>query len=522
MPDAVSYATRLALAMLAAYFVSFLIQLDSASSAGACVGIVMQASRGMAVSKAFYRTLGTLAGGAAALLRDFRAYGAVLAGYTVAVISVGQVSNPANVLLTTLDRVAAILIGIVCVALVNAVFIVAFAHEYLLAELRRHLREARDTALAVLDNGARPLRDVSLDRAADLLALRTDAAYASAELADALLVERAASLARDHACARLAVDATAAGELAGVPRRVRIPSEPDRAAAVLNALRAMTATGLGAVLCVAGGDPTTTLLLIQLAAFVALLGLTPNPSAAAAAFLPALPFGAALAGGVVFGLLPLSSGFGPFALAVGPVTFAIGLAARHPRTAPYAPGLLIYFTVLLSPSNVQGFNLLTFANLVLQLAVASVLTGVAFRLVLPVDPWRLLHVADRVVRSLRRALQGAGTDGGHWQPSLAYDRLAQGLLWARLRRPRPHLIVTRLCLLAEADAAATHAWHGLRDAAAAAPDLRPLARAGKRGWRRSSRTPWMLPPSHCWPIPARRPCPTPCCGRRPVCTGRPR
>ena len=582
LPDAVSYAARLALAMLAAYYVSFFIQLDSASSAGVCVAIVMQPVPGMAISKAFYRTAGTVAGGAAALvidglfpqdrtmlllavavwlgactfaaslLRDFRAYGAVLAGYTAAVISVGQIDAPTNVLVATLDRVAAILIGILCVALVNAVFVVDTAHEHLLRELRRHLAEARDTALAVLSTGGRPLRDVSLERAAVLLALRTDAAYASAELADglrrsraataalaalldmlatsrglgralgtegdaaapgtraflraveasirtgappppvppglpptpldALLVDRAAALAGAHTRARLAVEATETGMGEGLPSRVRIPSDPDRTGAVLNAVRAMIATGLGGVLCVLGNDAGTTLMLIQLAAFVALLGLQPNPSAAAAAFLPGLPFGAALAGGVAFLLLPRASGFGPFALAVGPAVFAMGLAARQPRLAPYVPAMLIDFTILLSPANVQVFNLATFANLVLQLLLATVLLLLSFRLVLPVNPRRrLVRVADRVAQALRRALRGTGrTEGGHWQPSLAYDRLAQGLLWARLRRPGPHPVVTRLCLLAEAEAAATHAWHGLRDAAAV-PDLRQPIRAGEAG-----------------------------------------
>ena len=42
LPDAVSFAFRLALAMLLAYLVSFTIDLQSASSAGVCVAIVMQ------------------------------------------------------------------------------------------------------------------------------------------------------------------------------------------------------------------------------------------------------------------------------------------------------------------------------------------------------------------------------------------------------------------------------------------------------------------------------------------------
>lgn len=583
MPDAVSFATRLALAMLLAYYVSFSIQLASASSAGVCVGIVLQPSPGMAISKAFYRTLGTLAGGAAALLigalfpqdrtmlllaiaawlacctfvasllRDFRAYGAVLAGYTAAIICVGQIDAPANLLLTTLDRVAAILIGILCVALVNAVFIVASAHAHLLAELRRQLDDARSTALAVLGAGARPLRDVSLARAADLLALRTDAAYASAELADglrrnhaataavaalldmlaasrelgralasvpevspdartfldaaaeslragtppapipvpaalpdALITERAASLLRDHTRARRAIDATETGVLDGLPPHSAIPSDPDMEAAVLNAARAAIASGLGGVLCVVGNDPTTTLLLIQLSAFVALLGLQPNPSASAAAFLPGLLPAAGLAGAVAFVLLPSSSGFVPFALAVGPAAFLLGLVARHPATAGYGPAMLIYFTILLSPSNVEAFSLPAFVNLVLQLAVATVLTILAFRFILPVSPRRrLLRIADKVVRSLQHALRDGGAAQGRnrsdRQPSLAYDRLAQAQQWAKARQDGPQPVLTRLCLFAELDAAACRATRALREAVTRASALQPLSQAARAG-----------------------------------------
>ncbi len=101
------------------------------------------------MSKAVYRALGTILGGAAALvlvsvfpqdrtmlllgftlwlgactfvaalLRDFRSYGAVLCGYTVGIIAVCGIDAPDGALLATLDRVAAILIGIGSVAVVN-------------------------------------------------------------------------------------------------------------------------------------------------------------------------------------------------------------------------------------------------------------------------------------------------------------------------------------------------------------------------------------------------------------------
>ncbi len=221
MPDAVSFALRLSLALLLAYLVSFAVQLDSASSAGVCVAIVMQPSPGMAVSKAFYRALGTVVGGAMALLiisifpqdrtmllaavavwlaactylasvlRDFRSYGAALAGYTVAIIAVGGIDSPNGALLVTLDRVAAILVGIVSVGFVNSIFIVDTAHERLGVELRRHLHDLRDFAFAALAGQGTPGGEDSLQRASDILALRTEANYATAELADGLRRARA-------------------------------------------------------------------------------------------------------------------------------------------------------------------------------------------------------------------------------------------------------------------------------------------------------------------------------------------
>lgn len=94
-------------------------------------------------------------------------------------------------------------------------------------------------------------------------------------------------------------------------------------------------------------------------------------------------------------------------------------------------------------------------------------------------------MAGKVVRSLRRALRGdAGQVRGEdvRQPSLAFDRLAQALQWARLRRKGPcHPALARLCAFAELDAAAWRAVHGLRAAAGQAPGLRSLARAGQDG-----------------------------------------
>ena len=212
LPDAVSFGARAALALVLAYLASFTIQLQSSSSAGVCVAIVMQPQPGMALSKAINRIAGTLVGGAVALLmtavfpqdrtmlllaflawmavctfagsllRDFRAYGTVLAGYTAAIISISGIDQPITALEVTLDRVAAILIGIASVAVVNSLFTFNAAYESLVRDLDARCDAAGSLARAALEGQLAP-GDVRLTEiGAGVLALRSAATYAAIEL----------------------------------------------------------------------------------------------------------------------------------------------------------------------------------------------------------------------------------------------------------------------------------------------------------------------------------------------------
>lgn len=143
------YALRIWLAAVAALYVAFWLQLGGASSAAVTVAILAQPTRGAALAKAVNRIGATFIGAAMSLLiaglfpgqrigllaafilwicvcvfvgcyfRGFRAYAAVLSGYTVAIITVVNIDTPQNVFTTMTDRVAAITIGILCVTLVN-------------------------------------------------------------------------------------------------------------------------------------------------------------------------------------------------------------------------------------------------------------------------------------------------------------------------------------------------------------------------------------------------------------------
>ena len=568
--DAVPFAIRTTAALLLGYFVSFAIQLDTASSAGVCVAIVAQPSPGMALSKAFWRTAGTLLGGAvalafiaafaqdrtmlllaftlwlgvctftASLLRDFRSYGAVLSGYTVGIIAISGIDSPDGALLATLNRVAAILIGIASVAVVNLLLARPAAFESLRAALQAQLAAVTRLAIDTLEGRATPGEWASVQMGTPILALQTEATYAASELhrgtarrggamaaiagllgmltasraiaaeppnpaADAWRARGAALLRSRSAAAPLDPPATAAAAFAAertqellaqhaaavaglrafatggrVLERVRLSRHNDRVrlsrhndrvrlsrhndvvGATLSAVRTMIAVGGGCLFCVTAGWPGSTGLLVQQAAFTALLGMTPNPTAAGEAMGVALVPAAIATAVVGFVLLPLSSGFVPFALVVAPVAFALALAGRYPGLQRFSAGFLLYFTLLLSPSNVESFDLGVFLNNLLVQCLAIAFMVLAFRLVLPVSRRRrLFRIAEAVMKDLRctlrrgRSLQTARTN------LREYDRMAQAELWAGQPTPARRAVLRRLGAMIDLDLELRRAWSGL-------------------------------------------------------------
>src|SRR5882762_10060011 len=147
-----AYAFRVSLAALVALYIAFWLQLEGASSAAVTVAILAQPTRGAALAKAANRIAATLVGATmsvviaglfpgerigmpgafvcwicicifvASYLRGYQAYAAVLSGYTVAIIALVSIDTPQNVFTTMTDRMAAIVIGILCVTLINDVF----------------------------------------------------------------------------------------------------------------------------------------------------------------------------------------------------------------------------------------------------------------------------------------------------------------------------------------------------------------------------------------------------------------
>ncbi len=143
-----AYTLRTMLAIGLALYVSFSLQLLSPLSSVVTVLIVANPVTGALVSKSLWRLFGTVLGAAAAvvlfavfaqspilftaalslcigiacvvstLLRYFRAYGAVLAGYTIIIVAAGSFADPQDIFLGALSRVSSVSVGLVATALV--------------------------------------------------------------------------------------------------------------------------------------------------------------------------------------------------------------------------------------------------------------------------------------------------------------------------------------------------------------------------------------------------------------------
>lgn len=221
-----AFALRTWAAMMTALYAAFWLQLDSASSAAATVGILAQQTRGQAYQRAMYRILATVVGvvasfviaglapqnrelftiGVAAwlglcvyvagLLDGGRAYAAVLSGYTVALVAVTQIDSPQNVFLTGVNRGAAIVVGVAALALVSDILGAPSLHSSLATRFAAAHQRIRVFAVAVLEQeSAEPIQSANLLR--EITELRPDI--------EALVVESSRGLARRAAARSAAV-----------------------------------------------------------------------------------------------------------------------------------------------------------------------------------------------------------------------------------------------------------------------------------------------------------------------------
>lgn len=157
------YALALWLATMLALLISFVVQLDPAQWSAITVWIIFIQNPRMNYSKIIWWAFGTIMGafvavlltvffnqapellilflslwlavcsGAAPLLCSYRAYGAVLAGYTCAIVSMSAVEHPDLIFQLAVTRVSCIFIG-----MASAIFMIT-----ILLPKHRHWRETR-------------------------------------------------------------------------------------------------------------------------------------------------------------------------------------------------------------------------------------------------------------------------------------------------------------------------------------------------------------------------------------------
>jgi uncharacterized membrane protein YccC len=177
-----AFAIRIWIAVVIALCTSFWLQLDAPSSAALTVAILAEPTRGQALEKAAYRLIATIIGVAASiaivsllsqardlilaafavwlglcvyaagLLDGYRAYAAVLSGYTVGLIAVQQLDSPQLVFESGMARGAAVAVGILSITVVNDVLFAPDRHPQLLAQLAAIHRRVRGYAKAVIRN----------------------------------------------------------------------------------------------------------------------------------------------------------------------------------------------------------------------------------------------------------------------------------------------------------------------------------------------------------------------------------
>ncbi len=533
-PAAWAFALRIWIAMMLALAAAFWLQLDSASSAATCVAILAQPKRGQAISKAVYRLLGTLIGAVVSIvvvalfgqdrvmlflsftvwlglcvfvaqyLQDTRAYGAMLSGYTVAIIALGQIDDPQGAFDAAVSRVAVIVLGIVAITFINDALASPSTWRALLPQLRKAWDETRAYARTSLAEG-----DLGAQRTAALIRtiapMRADASAIAGELDDgrfraagarsciaALYVMAASIRTVAAAAAHLKNPSPAVAEAMAICRRVAdapdpesldrddarlrdlvdeavrdgrrpvdevvmlqraldfvcaatfaqdgiqavadghaplrdasLPTHRDFPVALRGALRVALGFAATAAIFVALGLPQASFALVQVAATAALSSTTPDPKKFATGVVIGMTLAATFAGIARFVFLDGVQGFPMLALVMAPVIFLGCFLSLNPKTFGIGFILIVFFPVLLGPSNPQSYDAQTFLLNAFLVVVAAIILSIVVRLLIPVTPaQQRVFALDSARRALADALVGEGGDATT-RTSLNADRLFQ-------------------------------------------------------------------------------------------------
>ena len=213
--------------------------------------------------------------------------------------------------------------------------------------------------------------------------LRQRADHGDAHAYDALFVRHALDLLIEDLRAQDAIEDLRAGR--DPARDIRAPIYRSRRAAVQNALRAFLAVVISAILFSLGGWPLAAQGVALVGVTIALSSNTPNPGTFAVAAVIAMPIAALLAGVTEFLILDGVDQFPLLAIGMAPTVIAAALlfTIPNPRLAPIGLLLLVFFPVMLSPTNPQSYNPETFLFFSFLAITSVILLFVLLRTLLP-------------------------------------------------------------------------------------------------------------------------------------------
>jgi uncharacterized membrane protein YccC len=446
-----AFGIRVWIAVVVALYAGFWLELESPLSAAITVGILAVPTRGQALEKAGFRFLGTVIGvvasialiGSLSQARDlfllafaawvglcvyvaalsdgFRAYGAVLSGYTVALVAIQMIDTPDHVFDFGMQRGAAIALGIAAIAVVNDLLVAPDRHLELAAQLGALHHRVRDHAKAVIRGEATDptataglLRETAALRS-EITSLVTESSSgptrsaAARSTAVALVAEVHAVrvvkalpvdvdlAARDWALSELRRRDHDVREGLAALRSGARPARPWRTPlyvchrlAAEAGVRAAIWLALASTFFVLAGWSAAEASLVQLTAFIGLGVISPNPRAFTVGALIAAPIAAILAGVLDFLILDGVTEFPLLALALAP--FMIGAAVLTTLPNQVLAGIgrlnLIFILVIAGLSNPQAYNPEVFLDSALFVCLAPALLLAAQLLIPPVSDER--------------------------------------------------------------------------------------------------------------------------------------
>ena len=243
------------------------------------------------------------------------------------------------------------------------------------------------------------------------LRLQRHADVTCADPHDALFARHALGLLIENRRAGDAIEDLKAGR--DPARHIQAPIYRSRRAAVRNGLRAFLVVLISGFLFSLGGWPFASEGLNWVGVFIALSATNPNPRAFAANAVIAMPIAALLAGVTEFLILDGVDQFPLLAIGMAPSVLAAALlfTMPNPRLAGISFLVLVFFPVMLSPTNPQSYNPETYLFSSLMMITAAVLVFVLVRTLFPTSDALRRHWFLASARAEMRDLLAGGRSG---------------------------------------------------------------------------------------------------------------